>query len=905
METLVEKLSDQLVRDALKSWSIVTLTNVQVKAFEAGLLDGRSLIVSAPTSSGKTLIAEVAILKALESGSRILYLVSHKALADQKFVDFQKRFGEDSENIVATVGLSTGDRSEGDADAQIRVATYEKAISLILSGQIRPESTLIVADEFQIICDPTRGPDIETLCTVFRQRKVKQFIGLTATVENPGDLANWLNCGLVESSVRSTPLFQEVRDGSRTMKLKFGETSPVESAPSPAGTNLQRIVSELLQASLGPILVFAETRREASDWATEFTQMRTTTSSGLAISSQLELFSEPTESSDKLRASAERCVAFHSADLSAQERQVLEDGFTKSKFDVCFATSTLAAGVNYPFRTIVFPKLSYQFRDVGEKLSRSDYRNMSGRAGRLGLHPDGHSILVARNPVEFAHANKLMQPTNDILKSVLLQLSIRKTVLSLIASRVATSSAELEEFFRNTFYWDGLVQKGTSSQSELFNKSQKAVEWLAANNLITISEHEFTVTALGRATAMTGLLPETAVQLAEMLQKNREQLEAHFEALSDGVIYAACASKEFTAERPSRYLPFPAQGSSGGLAFWRGKDIPVALDKANERLLQCSYALALYVTGLEERKIARSAGLSSGMTQRFASDVAWVLDGLHRISAVPDLQISQSVSNQIAQLARRVRWGAPVETLDIIRTAEKHRVPGLGRQRAMELASRGWSTFKAVIGARPAELLEVLKSAVRVEAFVQSMGATADSGSETFKSAHIRIAGYLGFEEVMERCYSEVGTGYEKAILELLKQHAAFEVNVVDDGKRSNVPDLLLKSGDLEAVVECKTSAKRHGLVSKEDAWAVVQKATGFDPNLRRVTLGKPGFDESAKNKVALSTELTLVENEAFLEGILRFILKEIDSGAFMAWLCAPGLAEIERLPGRPSYSLR
>ena len=83
--------------------------------------------------------------------------------------------------------------------------------------------------------------------------------------------------------------------------------------------------------------------------------MRTT--SGIEIAEQLELFSEPTEPSEKLKSFAEKCVAFHTADLSAQERQVLEDGFAKSRFEVCFATSTLAAGVNFPFRTIVFPKL--------------------------------------------------------------------------------------------------------------------------------------------------------------------------------------------------------------------------------------------------------------------------------------------------------------------------------------------------------------------------------------------------------------------------------------------------------------------------------------------------------------------------------------------------------------------
>jgi helicase len=901
---LVEAIPDESVRETLATWGITALTDVQEKSIAAGLLTGQSQIVSAPTSSGKTLIAEIAALKAIEAGCRVLYLVSHKALADQKFIDFQKRFGQLAAQPLTSVGLSTGDRTDGDADAQLRIATYEKAIGLILAGQVRPENTLIVADEFQIICDPNRGADIETLCTLFRQRKVKQFIGLTATVQNPSDLANWLGCAVVESTVRGTPLYQEIREGNRSIKLTFGETIPTETTSMTLGNALPKLISRVLEQGLGPVLVFAETRKEASDWAAEFIQTRPRTTSGLALSSQLELFSEETDSSEKLRATAERCVAFHTADLSAQERQVLEEGFAKSEFDVCFATSTLAAGVNFPFRTIFFPKLSFQYREVGAKLSLSEYRNMSGRAGRLGLHENGHSILLPRNTVELAHAIKLIQPINEVLKSVLLQLSIRKTVLSLIASKIATNASELDEFFRNTFYWHQLLEKNSQYQSVLSSKSQFAIIWLASNDLIVEEAGTFAITALGRAAAISGVLPETAVQLAGLLRSNKDALENDFSSLLEGLIYAACSSSEFTADKPSRILPFPAQGSSGGLAFWRGRRVPVAIDQANQRLLQDSYAIALYITGLPERKIARSTGLSAGMVQRFAYDVAWVLDGLHRISIVSDLETSQAVSNQIAQLARRVRWGAPVDTLDILRTAEKHNVPGLGRQRAMELVSRGWSTFKAVIGAKPSDLLEVLKNSLRVDAFLESMSSSGESSAETLKAAHLRIASSLGMDDLVERCYSETGTEYEKAILELLQRCSTLSASMVDDGKRPNVPDLLLKSGDLEALVECKTSAKRHGLVSKEDAWAVLQKSADFATHLRRVTLGKPGFDESGKSKVALSKDLTLVENEAFIEAVLRLIVKEIDSVTFMNWLGAPGFAEIGRLPGRYSYNL-
>src|ERR1039458_7506258 len=180
-QQVLHKNLDEWLSQRLASWGITSLTDVQEKAMNAGAASGKSLIVSAPTSSGKTLIAEIATLAVLRRDMKVVYLVSHRALADQKFLDFNERIGEAAKEPLARVALSTGDRSEGNVDAEIRVATYEKAIGLLLSGQIRPENSLVIADELQILCDKTRGPDIEALCAILKQRHVKQFVGLTAT----------------------------------------------------------------------------------------------------------------------------------------------------------------------------------------------------------------------------------------------------------------------------------------------------------------------------------------------------------------------------------------------------------------------------------------------------------------------------------------------------------------------------------------------------------------------------------------------------------------------------------------------------------------------------------------------------------------------------------------------------
>lgn len=888
----------------LQSWGIETLTDVQQRAIAAGAAAGRSLIVSAPTSSGKTLVGEIAVLCALRSGVRAIYLVSHKALADQKYLDFVARFGEGAAEPIGSVGLNTGDRTEGDIDAQLMVATYEKALGLFLSGQLRPNNALVVADELQILSEPGRGPDIEALCAALRQRGIRQFVALTATVANPEDLAGWMACDLVRSTHRDVPLYQEIWYGGRAHRTRFGDDSGQEVRGGAAATNdIGGVVDHLLRLGRGPVLVFTESRREALNYATAFGQSRPRVGIGIALAQQLDLFSEPTESSDQLRENAERRVAFHTADLSPQERQVIEGGFADGKFEVCFATSTLAAGVNFPFRTIVFSKLTYRYGDrAGSHVVRSDYRNMSGRAGRLGMHPDGFAVLLPQNNVELAHANMLVLPDNDRLTSQLVNLSIRKSILTLVASGLASSFAEVMTFFENTLYWYQTLNRNPTKLATLTTESRAAVDWLNANALIREQAGTLFITPLGNAAAMSGLLPSTAVQLADMLRALAPQLVANFDAWIPGLIYAACASDEFRAERPSRFFPFPSPTTYESVTFWGTQQLPVELDRTDLKLAHCAHAIALYAEGLADRKIAHITHVPGGMIHRLALDVAWVLDGLHKLSTTPDLGCPQTVSNQIAMLARRVRWGAPTEALDVLRVAERHGVPGFGRQRAMGLIAQGIATLHDVLGTAKDKLVQLLRSEPRAQALLDAVSSTVGLGPSRLAAAHFKTGQELGIERQVKACDDSLGTEYEVAIATLLRVEAAWAVTVLDDGTRPNVPDLLIELGPQQILLECKTCTKTPALIKKEEAWAVMQKAADFDRAMRRVTLGKPAFDETSKKKAAASQDITLVEHSVFMEGLLRVHGGTLSAADFMTWLGSSGVAELERLGGSPTY---
>jgi helicase len=260
------------------------------------------------------------------------------------------------------------------------------------------------------------------------------------------------------------------------------------------------------------------------------------------------------------------------------------------------------------------------------------------------------------------------------------------------------------------------------------------------------------------------------------------------------------------------------------------------------------------------------------------------------------------VSNQIAMLARRVRWGAPTEALDVLRVAERHGVPGFGRQRAMGLIAQGIATLHDVLGTAKDKLAQLLRSEPRAQALLDAVSSTVGLGPSRLAAAHHKTGQELGIERQVKACDDTLGTEYEVSIATLMRIEAAWVVTVLDDGTRPNVPDLLIELGAQQILLECKTCTKSPPFIKKEEAWAVIQKAADFDRAMRRVTLGKPAFDETSKKKAAASQDITLVEHSVFMEGLLRVHGGTLSAADFMTWLGSPGVAELERLGGTPTY---
>ena len=413
------------------------------------------------------------------------------------------------------------------------------------------------------------------------------------------------------------------------------------------------------------------------------------------------------------------------------------------------------------------------------------------------------------------------------------------------------------------------------------------------------------VTPLGQAAAWSGLLPTTARTFVELLETNSKSLDERFQDFIGGLIQWVCCRDEFQGKLPSRLLPYPMDGKTVGSAnFVADQQLLHPLDRTDMRLCQSVHALILFIEGEKERVIFRRTNMSSGSVHRLATDVSWILDGLHTIAAVPDLSCPQRLGNSLGILARRIRWGAPSEALDLIRIAEHARVPGFGRQRAMALIQCGAETFEDVenLGAR--RLTKIVDSRSRAEALLKAIREETEFGPNRFAAVHGRLAEQLGVKDVMKDCSEMMEKDYEDAIVRLLRCEKAWSVTVRDDGNRMNEPDILIRFDDVCILLEVKTAPKKTGLVKKEAAFAILQKVMDYEDGVARVTLAKPRFDEMSKGKAASSRVVTLVEHVPFVEAVLRVLSGNITPNEFLAWRIEPGKAEFQRIPGTPTNFL-
>ncbi|TFG98763.1 DEAD/DEAH box helicase [Candidatus Thorarchaeota archaeon] len=387
--TMVTDVSDQVTR--LLSQAGMRPRGVQSESISKGLLEGQSIMVSSPTGSGKTLVGEMALLRAVTSGKKGLFLVPLRALAVQVFKTMKERY----EHLGVMIGLSTGDyQSSGEELARfdIVVTTYERADSLLR----RRSSWLtdlgsVVIDEIQTMSDVGRGARLESLIIRLKSSiEDLQIVALSATTGDPDELAEWLGCKLVLSDERPVPLVHKVVSTSNR------------------NSSLRTLVMTTVQGNAQAI-VFHRTRREAEAQARRLSEdvgRQFTSEEKKNLDQDLGSIEHWNVTlSQDLRSLLHNGIAYHHAGLSYNSRRTVERLFRQGEIKVICATTTLAAGMDLPARTVILSSIKSP-ADYRQLLSANTVHQMLGRAGRPTHDKIGFGIILAGSTGETEEAKR-------------------------------------------------------------------------------------------------------------------------------------------------------------------------------------------------------------------------------------------------------------------------------------------------------------------------------------------------------------------------------------------------------------------------------------------------------------------------------------------------------------------
>jgi replicative superfamily II helicase len=396
------------ILDAWKG-AIPSLNQLQVDAInEFGVLEGQDIVVSAPTSSGKTLIGELAALRAVQERRRAMILLPLKALVSDKFEQFQRIYRPFGIRTIQATGELSGDMPalmRGQYD--ICLMTYEKFAAVAIGApHVLEQLGLVVIDEVQMIADQSRGANLEFVLTMLRLRRgsceTPQIIALSAVIGDTNGLERWLNARLLRRDTRPVPLDEGLilADGSYRHIDPEGKEQLVPSlVERKYGKGSSQdwvipLVKELVTDGK-QVIVFRETKGLARGTGIYLANSLGLNPASRALS-RLPT-GDPSRASSELRQALRGGVAFHNADLESAERRVIEEEFRRpdSEIRVIAATTTLAMGVNTPAEAVVIVGLEHP---GNQPYSVAEYKNMVGRAGRLGLADRGSSYLLALTP---------------------------------------------------------------------------------------------------------------------------------------------------------------------------------------------------------------------------------------------------------------------------------------------------------------------------------------------------------------------------------------------------------------------------------------------------------------------------------------------------------------------------
>ncbi|MCK4937297.1 MAG: ATP-dependent DNA helicase [Methanosarcinales archaeon] len=676
------KISEIDIPDVVSAFyinsGITELYPPQKTAIEAGLLEGKNILAAVPTASGKTMLAELAMLKSVISGGKCLYIVPLRALASEKY----ERFRE-FQDLGVEAGISSGDldsRDEWLGKKDIIVATSEKTDSLIRNGAPWIKNiTVIVADEIHLVDSPDRGPTLEvTLARLMHTNPDAQIIGLSATVGNSKDMANWLNAQLVESDWRPVDLREGVFYNSAINFIK-GQRA-VESKYKDELVNL---VTDTLQEG-GQCLVFESSRRNAEASARRLGQVlakKLNDENRVEMDNLAERISSTGETETATRLS--QCVrggaAFHHAGLTSEQRKLIEAGFRDNLIKVLSSTPTLAAGLNMPARRVIIRGYKRYDPNYGMvPIPVLEYKQMAGRAGRPQLDPYGESVLIARSfeELQVLQDQYILNDPEEIWSKLGSETALRTHILSAVSTRLVESRDELMDFLGLTFY---AHQQETWKLAAIVDE---VISFLDENKMLLDTQGLYP-TELGELVSRLYIDPMSASIMVDGLGR------------LDAVKTSELTMLHLISSTPDMRSLFLRSGDYGWLNDIVSEHCDEFVQPGGQESREYEWFLSDVKTALVlrdwiseqgEDEITSRFNIGPGDIRAQADTAQWLMHSMARIGT----HLDSEYTDFVRELVERISYGAARELLPIIKLRD------IGRVRARKLYNAGYHDLDAI-----------------------------------------------------------------------------------------------------------------------------------------------------------------------------------------------------------------
>ncbi|XP_010190138.1 PREDICTED: helicase POLQ-like [Mesitornis unicolor] len=705
----------------------------------------KNLIYSLPTSGGKTLVAEIIILQELLCRQKdVLMILPYVAIVQEK-VRGLSSFGIELGFLVEEYAGSKGrfPPIKRRTKKSLYIATIEKGHALVnslIETERIDDLGLVVVDELHMLGEGSRGATLEiTLAKILYTSKDTQIIGMSATLNNVGDLQKFLQAEYYSNNFRPVELKEYVKiqdtiyavDSKTengftfTRRLNFKYSSNLEKADP---DHIIALVTEVIPKY--SCLIFCPTKKNCENVASMVCKYLKKEFRAHQEKEKQDLIKNLKNIGNGsvcpvLKQTIPFGIAYHHSGLTNDERKSIEEAYSAGVLCLLACTATLAAGVNLPARRVIL-RAPYVASDF---LKKNQYKQMIGRAGRAGIDSAGESILIVQEKDKHLVQKLVNSPLENCYSNLLLELTkgMQSLLLSLVGLKIAVTLEEVNEFMHGTLV--GVQQHLLSKEKSLSEITKNGLENLIEKGLLKgrISEKDhnskcmLTVTPLGKATYKGSIDLAYCNLLYRELKKGLEGLilesnlhllylatpyDMTFNCSPDWMIYLRQFNQLSAAEQkvadivgvPESFITKKASGQA----------IRKAVDSAVVNRLYLTFVLYTLLKETNIWSVSEKFNMSRGYVQNLLNSAAsFASCVLHFCEELEEFWVYKAL---LTELTKQLTYCVRTELIPLMEVA------GVLEARAKQLYNAGYKTLAHLANANPETLVKMIEHLSRRQA---------------------------------------------------------------------------------------------------------------------------------------------------------------------------------------------